>query len=1087
MALPYSSRQLVNIGRKISSCTRISGLLWSELKALDIRKPVRGFRGGVHRQRSIATVVGNRSIWGPSQCGAGINVRTEANCCQVVNTGNGGVNLNNIVEVPYVSQIEPVTGMGNEGKVVNRGIVNDNLVNVKPQFDIRIGPIQSRFKLAVLNVHSARKKGDMIMDSIRDEKLDVLALTETWFVKDEDAASIASVTPDGYSIYHIPRTNKRGGGVAVIFRDTIKKKVNKIEGTASFEYLDISLSHDSELLRLLVIYRPPSNSVHEFCKDFAKVTDTLNVQKGNLVIVGDMNVHVDNPQNHNVAQFLDVLDTSNLVQHVDKPTHNQGHTLDLVLTRSSELIISDITYNHSVISDHAMVVCHVSIAKPCAPKKTITARDWKQVDLAALQTDIVQQLHFPDGADVEKMVTIYNTVLRNIVNDHAPAKTKTVTVRTNTPWFTSEIARAKRLRRKLERQWLKSGLTIHNEMFRNQRDLVNTLIQDSKAKFYSELITNVKDQKELFGLTNQFMHKTKCTKLPTHENSQELADKFINYFSTKIADIRTRIESQPTYDVPEYMPECTNHITEIPLATEDEVLKLIKDSKSKSCSLDPIPTFVLKQCALVLAPFIKTIINHSVSSGVMPPSLKRAIITPLIKKPNLDQEKLSNYRPVSNLPYVSKLIEKHVDIHLTRHDEVNCLNDPLQSAYTKGCSTETALVKVQSDLLNGIDQGWSVALILLDLSAAFDTIDHAILLQRLDYGFGIKDTALQWIRSYMSGRQQSVVIDGIMSESCPLITGVPQGSGFGPKGYKKYYRPVGIICERNKLDYTIFADDSQLYVFFKPGDTSSEIDAKNRLEMCIKEINEWMNANYLKLNGDKTELIFLQSKWHPIVTQELCSVTVGNNIVLPVESVRNLGVIFDSHLSMDAHVRNVCKRAFFEIRNISRIRKFLTSHAAKSLVHAFVTSKLDYCNALLFGISVKLQDKLQRVLNCAARVVARLQKFDHITPTLIELHWLPIAKRIEFKILLLTFKAIHGLAPSYIQDMVHIHTPVRNLRSANSCVLVRSKPRLATYGEHAFTFAAHKLWNALPDDIRSISEIDNFKRVVKTYLFRKAY
>jgi hypothetical protein len=396
-------------------------------------------------------------------------------------------------------------------------------------------------------------------------------------------------------------------------------------------------------------------------------------------------------------------------------------------------------------------------------------------------------------------------------------------------------------------------------------------------------------------------------------------------------------------------------------------------------------------------------------------------------------------------------------------------------------------VKVHSDLLNGIDQGKGAVLILLDLSAAFDTIDHDILLQRLDHGFGVKGTALQWIKSYISGRMQSVVIDGVRSKSCPLTTGVPQGSGFGPKGYKKYYRPVGLICEKNNLDYSIYADDSQLYVFFKHGDASSEAEAKLRIEKCIKEIHEWMNANYLKLNGDKTELVILKSKWQLPMTEELSSIRVGDNDVFPVRSAQNLGVIFDAHLSMDTHVKNTCKRAFFEIRNISRIRKFLTGKAAKSLVHAFVTSKLDYCNALLFGISVKLQGKLQRVLNCAARVVARLHKFDHITPTLIELHWLPVPKRIDFKILLLTFKAIHGLAPCYIQDMVKVYKPARKLRSENSFKLVRSKPRLATYGEHSFSFAAHKLWNDLPAEIRQITGIVDFKSAIKTYLFNKAY
>ena len=226
-----------------------------------------------------------------------------------------------------------------------------------------------------------------------------------------------------------------------------------------------------------------------------------------------------------------------------------------------------------------------------------------------------------------------------------------------------------------------------------------------------------------------------------------------------------------------------NPLTAFRPVTESELIKLIKESPNKSCASDPIPTWLFKECATDLVGNLVDIFNESLTSGVVPSSFKQALVRPLLKKPNLEKDVLGNYRPVSNLPYQSKLLEKVVGARLEEHFSKYELCDQNQSAYRKFHSTETALLRVHSDIAWALDRGSSAGLLMLDLSAAFDTINHKILLDRLDDSFGVRGVALKWIESYLDKRTQSVVIDGEKSTARELDISVPQGSVLGPRFY----------------------------------------------------------------------------------------------------------------------------------------------------------------------------------------------------------------------------------------------------------------------------------------------------------------
>ena len=421
-------------------------------------------------------------------------------------------------------------------------------------------------------------------------------------------------------------------------------------------------------------------------------------------------------------------------------------------------------------------------------------------------------------------------------------------------------------------------------------------------------------------------------------------------------------------------------------------------------------------------------------------------------------------------------------MQISSHLEKNDLSDIFQSAYKKQHSIETALVRVQNDLLMALDSGCSVILLMLDLSAAFDTIDHSIMLHRLSFRFGIKEKALKWFESYLSDRRQAVVVNAKTSSWHSLPFGVPQGSVLGPILFTMYISPLGDLVRQHNVSYHMYADDTQLYLSFRSCDHESIEVAKSSIEQCVLVIKKWMASNFLKLNDDKTELLVIHPKH--IEIPSLRSIAVGDEVINPSEHARNIGVMLDQNLNMEQEITTIFKSAFFHIR---KVRKYLPQHAAETVVNALVTSRLDNCNALLFGLPKNQLQKLQYVQNSAARLIMGTNKRDHIRPVLKKLHWLPIEKRNVFKILLLTFKARAKLAPQYIQDLINDYTPQRNLRSGSKCLLETPNYNLESYGKRAFSVAAPRLWNSLPMELKTSTSIDIFKKKLKTYLFKHSY
>jgi hypothetical protein len=739
-----------------------------------------------------------------------------------------------------------------------------------------------------------------------------------------------------------------------------------------------------------------------------------------------------------------------------------------------------------VFSDHSPITFRLDVRRPPAQSKVISYRKLGSIDVEAFKADINSSpLILTPASGIDELVQQYNESLTSILDKHAPIITKKVHIRPNTPWYNENILAAKQARRKAERHWLSSKLTVHLEIFRKAHNHVTQLCKMAKVAYYqAEIMDNAKNPKALFKITDTLMHKKADVKLPCHTDPQNLANEFITFFSDKIKTITKSfppgLEPYTTSDIREGLIPFTSFT---PITVED-IQKIILSGNSKSCNQDPIPTSLLKECLPSLLSSLTQIVNTSISSCSMPTTLKMATVTPLIKKPDLDPEEKKNYRPVSNLPFLSKLIEKVIVKQLEVHMADNRLHARYQSAYRKHHSMETALIRITDDLLSAMDNSKLVMLILLDQSAAFDTVDQGMLLHRLEDSYGITGSALKWLTSYFKDRKQAVLISGQQSEPKDLETGFPQGSVLGPFKYPSYTSPLFDIAKKYDISMHMYADDTQVYVCFEPGKSAS---ALRRMQECIADIQQWMVDNHLKLNESKTEYLLIGNQHTLRRMSHLSSFTIGDTLVETSHSAKNIGVTVDCNLNLVEHVNNTARTCYMHLHQIGQIRAYLTEEVAATLVRSLIFSRIDYANSLLFGLPDCILTKLQLIQNNAARLVMCRRKFDHVTPLLKHLHWLPIKYRIEYKISLVTYKALHGQAPEYITDLLHEYKPTRVLRSSSLGLLQEKRARLKRSGDRAFSTCAPKLWNNLPITVRSCDSTDSFKTALKTYLFKKAF
>ena len=968
----------------------------------------------------------------------------------------------------------------------------------------------SNLKLACFNVRSICNKTSGVLEAIRDHSVDICCITESW-LRANDKAKFSEIHDFGYDLYSAPRKGI-GGGVAFVFNPArVKPTRNNVSKYSSFEALECVVKTTTQLIRLCVIYRSTKVTTKDrynltktslFFEQFGEYLDTLQLKGGSPILCGDFNFHVEDALDSVAQRFLAVCSSRGFNQHVEQATHIAGGTLDLVLTRNNItdnicLKNLDIESSTGTTSDHFLVSFEVPVVLSSSNEKKSEVkkfRELRKMDIESFRSDIhSSNLGNPNSfGSLDDAVKNYHSTLETLLDKFAPVVK--ITVKPNdTEWWNTKCQEARTERRRLQRRYKKHKDSESELRYKEASVNAAITIDRERNKFYhSKLDSLAGNPRETYKVVNHLLDKEYGKNVfPNGETDEAIADDLKNFFDTKVKKIYSGIDR-----------ECSKYNTEInhapSLATgantntfksfgvlaQEDLAGIIRSMPDKSCALDAIPMWLFKECLPELLPTVLFIVNESLSSGAFPSQLKSAAVRPALKKVGLDSDVLSNYRPISNLTYISKIIEKCVHLQLVKFVDSHKLFADLQSGYRKNHSCETAITKIHNDVMMMIDKKRNVLLLLLDLSAAFDTINHKLLLHKLKNSYGIEGTALAWIESYLSDRSFTVTVNKSSSSSCSLTIGVPQGSILGPLLFILYTKDLEQLVKGYGLSVHLYADDTQIYFSIDVSCLNPDLSS---IQACFLEIKKWMAKNFLKLNEGKTEAIELG-----LYESCISAVPLGDSSIQPADKAKNLGFQFDGQMSLNLQVNSVTQKCFMNLRDLQRIGSKLTRDLKVQLVHSMIFSHLDYCNSVFGALAESNLNKLQKIQYAAVRFIYNLKgkdRFQSLSPFLKELHFLPVRFRIKYKIALLVFKCLNNIAPEYLSEMLTIRDVNRHSLRVDNDFFILKKPT----GHHlkkcegAFSIVAPSVWNIIPYYIRCMSDLNCFKRALKTHFFNIAF
>ena len=550
------------------------------------------------------------------------------------------------------------------------------------------------------------------------------------------------------------------------------------------------------------------------------------------------------------------MDALGLVQHVNFATHHSGNILDHIYMEEASSVKIIKCIQSEYISDHWIIDCKTTLEKEPIVNQEVLYCDVNSINIEDFVDDLL--FDYGDTPMLQAVVDGFNKSLLKALDKHAPLVTKKIPIRQKVPWFDSRVWDQKQEMRKREMLWRRLRTDEQWKSYCTARRSYKWSVKHNKKVHISQCVLDVgKDSKLLFKIVSGLTGTVRQNPLPEHEDAQTLAEEFADYFLVKVEKI-----SDELVDYPKYQPKESHapKLNDFRLLSTDEILEVLYGLETKHCELDIFPVVLLKKIALYIKVELSIIVNMSLRREFLD-DWKTACVKPLIKSINLDCKKES-FRPVFNLSFVSKLIEKVVIKQFNEYCDINKLMPAYQSAYHRDHSCETSLLNLCDKILWRMERQHISCLLVMDQSVASDTICTDNLLQVLSKKFGIGGSALNWYDQYLRPRKFYVNIEGSKSSVCDLKTGVPQGSCSGANLFMALVSTLPDVIKtsisvqlRNasgdlhiddvelKVDLNGFADDHSLNNGFDPSNPASEDKAVRVMEDLMQDIKEWMSQN----------------------------------------------------------------------------------------------------------------------------------------------------------------------------------------------------------------------------------------------------
>ena len=924
-----------------------------------------------------------------------------------------------------------------------------------------------------LNARSIVEKGDEIQEICQKLKPALIFLTETWL---DESCPKGTAVPEGYTIIRKDRSEEykqlygksNGGGTAVLVRNGINMKKHNTLNRDENEILWCTLTMKGKRHLFGLIYRPEYTTLLDADGDGNTEIESLlqATLDYNLTLIGDTNCDTSSQTPSKPTQTLiKTTEEYGLSQHIMKPTRfneNSATTIDHIFTRNSEFIKK--TGTCEGISDHSGIYCIVS--KDCDSNEVeeVRCRSFKNFDETQFRDDIVKHIEESSykqhiiNKDINSAFNTWLEVIRRVSDQHAPWKQfRRGNNHDHIPWFNRElkaVTEKKNMYLKLYR------------LFRNPEDLVaykkakneqTHMKRGLKRKYYKEKIENFDgDSKKLWSILKEVTNLNYREEIQPDIINKETANKFNKFFAN------VGIEVQRKLGINIKTPDLsTIGNFKFKNETEERIEYLIKRIRPDvATGHDEISSRLLKAAAPCILTNLKDMINLSYETLIFPNALKRANVKALHKKG--DYNNPAQYRPISILTTLSKVFERSATEQIMDFYSKNSKLTTRQHAYRKYHSTTTCLFELTEAALKHIDDGYLVAIASLDLSKAFDSLAHNLILQKL-LDMGLDGTAVKWIQSYLHQRKQVVKFGKTESDEETVESGVPQGSILGPLLFITCTNNIEIEMRDIAEEIFSYADDMQVLV---KGKTITELEEK--LERAIKTANSYYNKNSLLNNATKTEIMLLGTKKRLEKTRNLkVKVTEnGEEKYLYGETyLKILGIHIDQSLNWNKHISYIKKKATNSIRNLHRANKLLPMKQKRILYNSLVTPHFTYGDVIWNKCGRMNENKLQQAQNYAAKSILGVNKFSSSRAALKKLELLPLTEKRDIHSAVFVKKALAERAPTEIQVKYNNQQRPSALRQGR---LQTPQHKTKLYETGAY-YSSLQFWNTLSPEVQHTS------------------